>query len=299
MRSATASITSNPVLITGASTGIGRSTALHLAAQGYTVFAGVRREADGAALVAAAPAASTARIVPVLLDVTRDDQIRAALARIEAHAPDGLYALINNAGFNLNGAFEYTSEADARALMDTNFVGLAALSRAALPLLRRHAARHLGRTAKLVNIGSIGSYIGIPWEAYYHASKFAVLGLSEAMRHELWPQGIRVVAVCPGGIVTDFMPKTEAGLAAGMAALPADAPPNYRAGMRKLLAMAGMASRLGSPPEAVAKRIGKVLATNRPRMRYMVGVDARLLLGLRRCLPEAWFHALIRSQFTA
>lgn len=290
---------SDTVLITGASTGIGRSTALHLAALGYTVFAGVRREADGAALVAAAPAASAARILPVLLDVTRQDQIQEALARVEAHAPEGLYALINNAGFNLNGAFEYTTEADARALMDTNVVGLAALSRAALPLLRRHVARHPGTTARLVNIGSIGSYIGIPWEAYYHASKFAVLGLSEAMRHELWPQGIRVVAVCPGGIVTDFMPKTEAGLTAGIAALPADAPPNYRAGMRKLLAMAGMASRFGSPPEAVARRIGKVLATPRPRMRYMVGADARLLLALRRCLPEAWFHALIRSQFTA
>ncbi len=299
MPSATASTRRNPVLITGASTGIGRSTALHLAAQGYTVFAGVRREADGAALIAAAPAASGARIVPVLLDVTRDDHIRDALARIEAHTPDGLYALINNAGFNLNGAFEYTTEADARALMDTNVVGLAALSRAALPLLRRHVVRHPGTTVKLVNIGSIGSFVGIPWESYYHASKFAVLGLSEAMRHELWPQGIRVVAVCPGGIVTDFMPKTEASLAAALDGLPADAPPNYRAGLNKLRVGIGLATRFGSQPEAVAKRIGKVLAASRPRMRYMVGIDARLLLGLRRCLPEAWFHALIRSQFTA
>lgn len=290
---------SDTVLITGASTGIGRSTALHLAAQGYTVFAGVRREADGAALVAAAPAASATRIVPVLLDVTRDDHIRDALARVESQAPDGLYALINNAGFNLNGAFEYTSEADARALMDTNVVGLAAMSRAALPLLRRHVARHPGATAKLVNIGSIGSFVGIPWEAYYHASKFAVLGLSEAMRHELWPQGVRVVAVCPGGIVTDFLPKTQAGLNAGIAALPADAPANYRTGMQKLLTMAGKASSMGSPPEAVAKRIGKVLATARPRMRYMVGADARITLVLQRWLPEAWFHALIRGQFTA
>jgi NAD(P)-dependent dehydrogenase (short-subunit alcohol dehydrogenase family) len=290
---------SDTVLITGASTGIGRSTALHLAAQGYTVFAGVRREADGAALVAAAPAADASRVVPVLLDVTRDEDIQRALAQVAAHSSDGLYALINNAGFNLNGAFEYTGEAKARALMDTNFVGLAALSRAALPLLRRYAERHPGATSKLVNIGSIGSYIGIPWEAYYHASKFAVLGLSEAMRYELWPQGIRVVAVCPGGIVTDFMPKTEASLAAADAALPADAPPNYRAGLAKLRAGIGMATRFGSPPEAVAKRIGKVLATSRPRLRYLVGVDARLLLGLRRVLPEAWFHALIRSQFTA
>ena len=290
---------SDTVLITGASTGIGRSTALHLAAEGYTVFAGIRREADGAALVAAAPAAEAARIVPVLLDVTRDADIQRDLAQVEAHNSDGLYALINNAGFNLNGAFEYTGAAEARALMDTNFMGLAALSRAALPLLRRYVGQHPGATSKLVNIGSIGSFIGIPWEAYYHASKFAVLGLSEAMRYELWPQGIRVVAVCPGGIVTDFMPKTEAGLAAALDGLPADAPPNYRAGLDKLRAGIDLARRFGSPPEAVAKPIGKVLATPRPRLRYLVGVDARLTLGLRRVLPEAWFHALIRKQFTA
>lgn len=289
---------SDTVLITGASTGIGRSTALHLAARGYTVFAGIRREADGAALVAAA-AADASRIVPVLLDVTRDEDIQRALAQVSAHSSDGLYALINNAGFNLNGAFEYTDAADAGALMNTNFVGLAALSRAALPLLRRYTQHHPGATSKLINIGSIGSYIGIPWEAYYHASKFAVLGLSEAMRYELWPQGIRVVVVCPGGIVTDFMPKTEASLAAADAALPADAPPNYRAGLATLRATIGQATRFGSPPEAVARRIGKVLATSRPRLRYLVGVDARLVLGLRRVLPEAWFHALIRGQFTA
>lgn len=289
---------SDTVLITGASTGIGRSTALHLAARGYTVFAGIRREADGAALVAAAAAAAS-RIVPVLLDVTRDEHIQRALAQVAAHSSDGLYALINNAGFNLNGAFEYTDAADAGALMNTNFVGLAALSRAALPLLRRYTQRYPGATSKLINIGSIGSYVGIPWEAYYHASKFAVLGLSEAMRYELWPQGIRVVVVCPGAIVTDFMPKTEASLAAADAALPADAPPNYRAGLATLRAGIGRATRFGSPPEAVARRIGKVLTTSRPRLRYLVGVDARLSLGLRRVLPEAWFHALIRGQFTA
>lgn len=290
---------SDTVLITGASTGIGRSTALHLAARGYTVFAGVRREADGAALVAAAAAADASRIIPVLLDVTRDEDIQRALAQVAAHSSDGLYALINNAGFNLNGAFEYTDAADAGALMNTNFVGLAALSRAALPLLRRYTQRHPGATSKLINIGSLGSYIGIPWQAYYHASKFAVLGLSEAMRYELWPQGIRVVVVCPGGIVTDFMPKTEASLAAADAALPADAPPNYRAGLATLRAGIGLAMRFGSPPEAVARRIGKVLTTSRPRLRYLVGVDAWLSLGLRRVLPEAWFHAWIRSQFTA
>lgn len=287
------------ILLTGASTGIGRASALLLVDEGYTVFAGVRRTEDAEALKNACPVDRVSRLHPVLLDVTQEEDIRAALATIDGHSRDGLYALINNAGFNLNGAFEYTNEADARSLMETNFFGLAALSRAALPLLRRYAASHPGETAKLVNIGSIGSYIGVPWEAYYHASKFAVLGLSEAMRHELWQERVRVVAVCPGGVKTAFIPKTERSLAAAHAQLPGDAPDSYRSGLAKLGETVGLATRFGSAPDAVAQRLRKVLASRHPRSQYVVGGDARMFLGMRRLLPESWFHAVMRSQFTA
>jgi NAD(P)-dependent dehydrogenase (short-subunit alcohol dehydrogenase family) len=285
------------ILLTGASTGIGRAAALLLAGEGYTVFAGIRRTEDAEALKNACPAEARPRLQPVSLDVTRPEDIHAALAAIDESSRDGLYAIVNNAGFNLNGAFEYTDEADARSLMDTNFFGLAGLSRAALPLLRRYAASHPGETAKLVNIGSIGSYIGVPWEAYYHASKFAVLGLSESMRHELWHERVRVVAICPGGIKTDFIPKTERSLAAAAAKLPKDAPESYRTGLAKLGEAVGMATRFGSEPEAVAQRLRKVLASTHPRSQYVVGTDARLFLGMRRLLPESWFHAVIRRQF--
>lgn len=287
------------ILLTGASTGIGRASALLLVDEGYTVFAGVRRTEDAEALKNACPVDRVSRLHPVLLDVTQEEDIRAALATIDGHSRDGLYALINNAGFNLNGAFEYTNEADARSLMETNFFGLAALSRAALPLLRRYAASHPGETAKLVNIGSIGSYIGVPWEAYYHASKFAVLGLSEAMRHELWQERVRVVAVCPGGVKTAFIPKTERSLAAAHTQLPGDAPDSYRSGLAKLGETVGLATRFGSAPDAVAQRLRKVLASRHPRSQYVVGGDARMFLGMRRLLPESWFHAVMRSQFTA
>lgn len=287
------------ILLTGASTGIGRASALLLLDAGYTVFAGVRRTEDGDALKNACRADRASRLHPVILDVTHEDHIRAVLDTINGASQDGLYAIVNNAGFNLNGAFEYTNEADARALMDTNFFGLAALSRAALPLLRRYAERHPDETSKLVNIGSIGSYIGVPWEAYYHASKFAVLGLSEAMRHELWRERVRVVAICPGGIKTDFIPKTERSLAAAHAQLPEDAPASYRSGLAKLGEAVGMASRFGSAPEAVAHRLRKVLAARHPRSQYVVGTDAHLFLGMRRLFPESWFHAVMRSQFTA
>lgn len=287
------------ILLTGASTGIGRASALLLVDEGYTVFAGVRRTEDAEALKNACPVDRVSRLQPVLLDVTHEEDIRAALATIDRHSRDGLYALINNAGFNLNGVFEYTNEADARSLMETNFFGLAGLSRAALPLLRRYAASHPEETAKLVNIGSIGSYIGVPWEAYYHASKFAVLGLSEAMRHELRHERVRVVAVCPGGVKTAFIPKTERSLAAAHTQLPADAPDSYRSGLAKLGEAVGMATRYGSTADAVAQRLRKVLASRHPRLQYLVGVDARLALGMRWLLPESWFHALMRGQFTA
>lgn len=292
-------MTPKTILLTGASTGIGRATALHLVACGYTVFAGVRRAEDGEALVRACAPGQASRLRPIQLDVTREADLQAAMAALAEHAPGGLFALVNNAGFNLNGAFEYTADADARALMDTNVFGLAALSRAALPLLRRYAAANAGDTAKLVNLGSIGSHVGVPWEAWYHASKFAVLGLGEAMRHELWRERVRVVTVCPGGIKTDFMPKTERSLADAQARLSPDAPEGYRRGLAKLGEAVGLATRFGSEPEAVARRIARVLAQRNPRSQVMVGIDARLLLAMKRLLPEAWFHALMRSQFTA
>jgi short-subunit dehydrogenase len=126
-----------------------------------------------------------------------------------------------------------------------------------------------------------------------------VLGLSEAMRHELWHERVRVVAVCPGGVKTDFIPKTERSLAAAHAQLPGDAPDSYRSGLAKLGEAVGMATRYGSPPAAVAQRLRKVLASRHPRLHHVVGVDARLALDMRWLLPESWFHKVMRGQFTA
>jgi NAD(P)-dependent dehydrogenase (short-subunit alcohol dehydrogenase family) len=157
------------VLITGASTGIGQATALLLDRLGYRVFAGYRRQADAEAL----RAAGSMNLRPVRLDVTDPEDVQTAVAEVnEACGAAGLTALINNAGYTYVSAFECTEEVQARALMETNFFGLYRLSQACLPLLRRKV-HHSGGTAKLINIGSVGSLIGIPWQAFYHASKFA------------------------------------------------------------------------------------------------------------------------------
>ena len=289
------SLDSSPklALITGASSGIGRATALLLDAQGYTVLAGVRREEDGTALRREA----SSRLSTLILDVTSPDHIRAAHAAVVGLAGGrGLYALINNAGFNYNAAFEYSDEAKARALMEVNFFGLYKLSQTMIPLLRQ-AAEKTGEKTKLINLGSIGNVVGFPWEAFYHASKFALLGLSQSLHHELYRQNIRVTLVQPGVIRTPFIEKTQASIAEAIAAMPAEGVTLYGKGLARLSAMAVSSGRLGSSPEAVARAILRVIAASNPPFRLFVGFDARMMNLLRIILPGRLFHGLLRSNF--
>lgn len=283
------------VVITGASTGIGRATALHLDGLGYTVFAGVRREQDGTELTRLA----SERLRPIELDVTKPEQIVGTLATVEQFCgQNGLAALINNAGYNYNAAFEFTDEAKARQMMEVNFFGLYKMSQIFIPLLRQYA-QTTGKQAKLINIGSIGSVIGLPWESFYHASKFAVLGLTESLRYELRPQNISVVAVLPGGIKTDFLPKTSEGIKAAINAMTPEGRQRYEASLNKLQSLTTQGARFGSEPEKVARRIARVIAASNPAMQYLVGADARFLFGLARLVPISWRHTLLKGQFNS
>lgn len=270
-------------LVTGASTGIGRATALHLAALGYHVFAGVRSHSD-------APPGT----IPLLLELTDANCIAAASDRL---AGENLAAIINNAGYNYLTPFEYADEESARRLMEVNFFGLFRLSQACIPHLRRYAKSNPGKTAKLINISSIGGLVGIPWEVFYHASKFAVVGLTEGLRSELWSQNIRAVVVCPGGIRTEFLPKTRQGLQVAASRLPDSAPTAYSEGLKRLESLIDTAGRFGSPPEAVARKIASVIELRNPPLRQLVGADARILFALSRLLPQKAFSRLLRYQF--
>jgi len=278
---------------TGASTGIGRATALRLDADGWTVLAGVRLEADGEALARAA----SGRLRPLALDVADAASVEAARAAAAAACgPGGLAALVNDAGVNLTGPAEHADEAAVRALQEVNLPGPFRTARAMLPLLRRHAAV-TGRTARIVDVGSIGSRVGIPSEAFYHASKFALLGYDEALAHEVRAQRVRVTTVMPGGVRTPFISKTTEGLRAAAAALPPEGAGLYAAGMERTARLAGAAERLGTRPERVAAAIARALDARSPPARVLVGADARLMETLRRLLPARAFHALIRRAF--
>lgn len=227
------------VIVTGASTGIGRATALALAARGHDVIAGVRKDVDAEAW------RDVPRVTAHRLDVTREEDLRSTAALVDARG-GRLRALVNNAGHNYNAPFEHTDEPTARGLVDVNLFGLARLTQTLVPALRRDAAARPRDTAKIVNVSSIGGLFGLPWQSFYHASKFAVIGLTESLRHELWAQRVRATVVLPGGIRTELMPETEL--------VATDEGPAPRARSARARAAAGRDVVRGRDQRSLAKR---------------------------------------------
>lgn len=276
------------VLITGCSTGIGRATATRLAKRGWTVYATARRPEAIADL-------SEAGCKTLALDVTDEDSMRAAVATVEEeHGSVG--ALVNNAGYSQSGALETLPVDRLRAQMETNVFGLLRMCQLVLPSMRR-AGR--GRT---VNISSMGGKLVFPGGGAYHASKYAVEALSDAMRFEVHGFGVRVIVVEPGLITTNFGETAAGSLAdaAGDEPQRADDPYaefNAAVGAATIGAYEGPMRHLGGGPDAVAKTIERAIASPRPKARYKVTASARLALGQRALLGDRAWDAVMRSQF--
>jgi len=267
------------VLITGASTGIGRATALRLARAGWTVHAGVRDAAAAQSLVEDAP---TGAVSAVTLDVTDAQQIAAAAERVSA---SGLDALVNNAGIGLGGPLELISAEDLRRQFDVNFFGQVAVTQALLPALRRSRGR-------IVFVSSIGGRVAMPFSAPYAASKHAIEALGDALRVELRTSGVRVALVEPGSVATPIWDKSRAEIE-GVSIPPqlAAAYGEVPAAMDRALANT---ARRGVPPEQVAATIERALSDSRMRARYVVGRDAKGMLIARRLLPDLVFDRVLR-----
>ena len=262
------------VLITGCSSGIGREAARHLAGLGYTVFATARRVEDLADLAAAG-----CRTLP--LDVTDEASMRAAVDAVEA-AHDRIDVLVNNAGYSQSGAVESVPLARTRAQFETNVFGPLRLTQLVLPGMRRRGA------GRIVNVSSMGGRLVFPGGGVYHASKYALEALSDALRYELRPFGIDVVLIEPGLIKTNFAATVGARLStlaaeAGATGAPADD------------AAAVYADFNG----VVARVIGRALAAPRPRARYTVALSATFFLTLRRWLGDALWDRFLRANFAS
>lgn len=264
------------VLISGASTGIGRACALDLAARGVRVFAGVRRPEDGEAL----RAAGGDRVVPLRLDVTDGTTIAAAVETIAAASGErALSGLVNNAGIVVAGPLEFLPLDALRQSLEANVVGLLALTQACLPLLRVGHGR-------IVNMSSISGRFASPLLGPYAASKFAVEALSDALRRELAPWDIPVTLVEPGAVATPIWEKSAAAAQTLLEGLPDEANGYYAADIEHARRRALGASRTGIPAEAVAAVVHAALTAARPRTRYLVGRDARIGALLARWLPD-------------
>lgn len=276
------------VLITGASTGIGEGCAHHLARRGHRVFAGVRTVADGERL----QSASAGAIVPLLLDVTDEPQIAAAAARIQTEVGDaGLWGLINNAGIAVPGPVELLPIAELRKQLEINTVGQIAVTQAMLPLLRQSRS-----PATIINMSSISGRIAAPVLGAYAASKFALEALSDALRVELRPWGIRVVLVEPGAIATPIWRKT---LDAGSAILN-DLPAEKRQLYQPLVDFVRDRTdpERGIPVQAVVDVVERALHAQKPRARYVVGRSTRVTLWLNR-IPTRLRDRLIAQRLPA
>jgi NAD(P)-dependent dehydrogenase (short-subunit alcohol dehydrogenase family) len=275
---------SQAVLITGCSTGIGRATAERLAERGFTVYATARRveaiadlEARGCRVLA--------------LDVTDEDSMQAAVGTVCAeHGAVG--ALVNNAGYSQSGAIEDVPLAEVRRQFETNVFGLVRMCQLVLPGMR---AQHHGR---IVNVSSMGANFTFPGGGFYHATKYAVEAISDALRFEVKGFGIDVVIVQPGIIRTGF---AETATHAIDDATPEHGPyerfNHVVAASTQSAYERGPLAKLGGGPETVARTIERAIASRAPKIRYRVTPSARLLVGQRALMTDGMWDRFLATQF--
>jgi NAD(P)-dependent dehydrogenase (short-subunit alcohol dehydrogenase family) len=269
----------NHVLVTGASTGIGEACSLHLDRLGWHVFAGVRKTSDGERLQEQAGE----RLTPVQLDVTDEAQVTEALGSIgDAVGSDGLAGLVNNAGVARGGPLEFLPMSEWRDQLDVNVFGQIAVTKAAIHLVRK-------ATGRIVFIGSIAGRVAAPMIGPYAASKHAIEAIGAALRDELLPWDLKVIVVEPGVIKTPIWAKGRSTADALEAALGEDARRLYRDHMETVRASIEKNDRKGVPASKVAEAVAHALSSRNPKLRYLVGSDARVAGNLARVVPDrAW-----------
>jgi NAD(P)-dependent dehydrogenase (short-subunit alcohol dehydrogenase family) len=280
----TQSAPSKAVLVTGCSSGIGRATALHLAARAHTVYASARRpdsiadlEPQGCKLLS--------------LDVTDETSRLEAVRAIEAeHGAVGV--LVNNAGYSQSGAIETVPLDDVRRQFETNVFGLARMCQLVLPAMRAQ------RWGRIVNVSSMGANFTFPGGGFYHATKYAIEAISDALRFEVKGFGVHVVIVQPGLIRTSF------GEVAATAVGNAEEEEGPYTSFNERVAQAtrdiyvkGPARHLGGGPETVAKTIERAITAESPKIRYRVTPSARLLIGQRAVMTDRMWDRLMTTQF--
>jgi short-subunit dehydrogenase len=276
---------SGPVLITGCSSGIGRAAATSLHDAGRTVYATARRPDTLEEL-------AQRGIRTLALDVTDEASMSDAVAAVEAAAgPVGV--LVNNAGYGLYGPVEQLPMDEIRRQFETNFFGLVRLTQLVLPGMR---GRGQGR---ILNVSSMGGRITLPGGAFYHASKYAVEAVSNALRMEVAQFGIDVVLIEPGPVKTPWNEVAAGSLSAAAPGDDADPYATYKAAVSASFGMiqGGLFARLGSTSQDVAKVITQAVTARRPRARYLINPVAKSLVAMNQVLPTRAYDSVLRRQY--
>jgi NAD(P)-dependent dehydrogenase (short-subunit alcohol dehydrogenase family) len=268
------------VLVTGTSSGIGEASARHLAGLGFNVFAGVRKEADGERIAGD-------RIEPVIVDVADEASVLAAAELVRgAIGNSGLAGLVNNAGIAVAGPLEFIDVAEFQRQLDVNVTGVLRTTQAMLPLIRQARGR-------IVNMSSIGGRVAIPLVGPYNASKFALEGLSDALRRELRPWGMHVALIEPGAVATPIWDK---GVDQAQE-LERDGHPEVREHYGEVIDAVRKQSEKnrteGVPPQEVAEAVAHALTAEKPKTRYLVGRDAKMRAPMGKILPDRVMDAAI------
>lgn len=272
-------------IVTGSSSGIGFETSLTLARNGFHTYATMRNmEGEKSKPLTEVAKNEKLQLRAIELDVDNDKSVIDAINTI-VEERERIDVLINNAGYALGGALEDSSMDEIKAQFETNFFGAVRATKAVLPVMRRQGA------GKIVNITSMGGRIAIPLSSSYHGSKFALEGLSESIRYELEPFGIKVILIEPGAVGSNFWKNIK------IAKSSSDSNSPYTQFGNKILKAYEQMEQNTISPSVVAKTILDAVTSNNPQLRYVVGEDAAKTLEARKNMPDNEFGDLIKKQF--
>ena len=272
------------VVVTGASSGIGRETALYLDEQGYRVFAGVRKDRDADAL----EKSGSDRLSPLMVDVTDEAAVEAARERVQQEVGQaGIVGLVNNAGVANAGPLEFLAVADFEKVIAVNLTGQYAVTQQFLPLVRRGEGT-------ICFITSVGGKVASPFFTAYSASKFGLEGLADALRREIKPWKMNVVVIEPGSVATEIWERGTNEFERAEAEYGDEGKRLYGAQLAAGAEAMKSTGERGIEPIEVAKVIEKAIRSDSPKARYMVGRDAKLAYAAQRLVGDKRFDSLIR-----
>lgn len=262
------------VLITGISSGFGKATAEILSGKGYKVYGISRKQSDNL----------TGSIKVLQADVTDAVSVQKAVSTLLSKE-GRIDILINNAGMGISGSIEDSSPEDIGLQMNTNFTGYVNMIQAVLPAMRKQGG------ATIVNISSIGGVMGLPYQGFYSASKFAVEGLSEALRMELKPYKIKIIVIRPGDFFTNFTANRKPVATAVSGG-------TYEAQFGKTLSIIESDEKKGLSPDFLAKKLAKILEQKNPCNQYVVAtLEQKFAVLLKRILPVSMFSNILSSHY--